>query len=67
MRLQVDVHIDDDGRCVSTLSDKNDEVEQSKSNFERLIELKCHHSNQLTSVFDKGGKYKGTCENNLGL
>ena len=61
LRLKVDVHIDDDGKCVSLLGDKNDEVELSKSNFERLIELKCHHSNQTASL------HEGTIEDHLGL
>ena len=61
LRLKVDVHFDNDGKCVSLLSDKKDEVELSKSNFESLIELKCHHSNQAASL------HEGTIEDNLGL
>ena len=65
LRLKVEVHIDDDGKCVSTLSDKNDDVEHPKSNIESSIELKRYHSDQLSSVYSKGEKHKGGYENIL--
>ena len=67
LRLKVEVHIDDDGKCVSTLSDKNDDVEQPNSNIESSIDFKRRHSGQLSYVFSKGEKHKGSYENVLGF
>ena len=61
LRLKVDVHIDDDDdHCVSTLSDKNEENEQSKSNIESSIKLQSQHSDQQSYLFNKGEKNEGT-------
>ena len=51
LRLKVDVHIDEDGKCVSTLSEKND-VEISKSDIESSIELQCQDSEQLSFLYE---------------
>ena len=62
LRLKVDVHIDDDDHCISTLSDKNEEVEQSKSNIESSIKLQCQNSDHQGYVFNRGEKNEGSYE-----
>ena len=59
LRLKVDVHIDEDGKCVSTLSEKND-VEPSKSDIESSIQLQCQDSDQLSFLYEGGEKNEGT-------
>ena len=60
LRLKVDVHIDDDDHCVSTLNDKNEEVELSKSNIESSIKLQSQHSDQQSYLSNIGEKNEGT-------
>ena len=62
LRLKVDVHIDDDDHCISTLSDKNEKVEQSKSNIESSIKLQCQNSDHQGYVFNRGEKNEGSYE-----
>ena len=58
MRLKVDVHIDEDGKCVSTLSENND-VEPSKSDIESSIQLQSQDSDQLSFLYEGREKNEG--------
>ena len=62
LRLKVDVHVDDDDHCISTLSDKNEEVEQPNSNIESSIKLQCQNSDHQCYVFNRGEKNEGSYE-----
>ena len=60
LRLHVDVHVEDGGRISSTLSDKVDDVVQSRSNDENSFDLKAHHSEKPNGAVDNGTTNHGT-------
>ena len=66
LRLLVDVHVEDESKVTSAISDNKEEVVCLKSNEETSIDLKFPHSERDNSVSDIATRFKGTNINRSG-